>query len=513
MFVCLFVSAAIATPALAGVGYFVCGFEQSEGYFTTWEGGRWIGGNWIPDHITGNVNGQGLYSNGDPTDLANYWAASPYSSWNSFDNGPIDGYVTTLPGGRTGQGMAITPVRAGWGIMSGIRTPAISNPAGGEAGKTTELGDAVTTNNCLTLSFWIYIAEDFGKVDGTNINNSTILQIMPESATGMRDGGQIRIAPIVGNADKVAFYASYGTHSIEMDKGQWYRIHFDAEYVENPGPMPEGTSNDLVRISLYDTNGNRVGETIRAGSWEDWYNGTLAYGYTSFRLYTDAGGTPAANATPWAYVDGMQFYTHNLAGGVNGQLVTDLTFTGATTKEDLKVVLANFGNPNAFIVTGDTNYDGVADASDYHNVLAVLMETSIQSAAANGLVGFLFDANTGELTITSDAGIDIFSIQIDGFAAGSNELPYYWKAAFVNDMAQWVSLDPEWFLLNGEKDLLLGTFAWTAFAEGAEFKVGAFVNGEFFVLTGSIDYTERIPEPVTMSLLALGGLALLRRRK
>ena len=210
--------------------------------------------------------------------------------------------------------------------------------------------------------------------------------------------------------------------------------------------------------------------------------------------------------------------------------VTDFNFSGLTDIDDYNTCVANLGRINTGVKTGDADNNGLTDGIDFNMVLANL--SSVDGALTvptidAASIRLLYNPETGTLTLSmptlagENAGLNSLLIasealskpfttfSLSSTAKSTWALAGGWVQDYFNGMEQWLGLDQP---MNGVTNLLLGTWATDLTAEDwllpIEFSATA---GEF--TSTYFGYVTIVPEPVTIGLLALGGLALLRRRK
>jgi hypothetical protein len=216
-------------------------------------------------------------------------------------------------------------------------------------------------------------------------------------------------------------------------------------------------------------------------------------------------------------------YTSRRRSGVaidNVQLLAvsagDLNADGTVTFNEAFTTVSNYqGSIGGDYTAGDEDGDTVVSFNEAFSAVSTYQSGGSYAATTagaedDGQISVIYDAATGTVTLESDIGdINSLSITSDaGLLIGANVNVPAGAAAAPNDAntVGWISFGPtagDGYVVGDvlaaglDEATLLGdlTIEWNASGAAG---------------TGDLIY---VPEPATMSLLGLGGLALLRRRR
>lgn len=347
-------------------------------------------------------------------------------------------------------------------------------------------GDWDTAANWSTDSAsWITPHEEFG--NGDYSNEDTILINIPAgvnvtrskgtSIDGMRDGSTTAVLDLYGNL----------TISGTLWLADWNSTAHGSAIVRNGATLT--TTSDLDFAN--DNNG---------------------------RLDVEAGGTVNAG-------DDLLVKSGHGTGTWDGQInVTDDIMLGnGSGTSDITI------GTNADINVGDTFYiaDGSGAGTSIVNMLGGTVDTGRIIVGDDGGSGFLTMesgdiTNTGNLHVAWVGGVDGTYTQNDGTSIHGGTI-YLGNAAAALPI---INLNGG--LLQGEDLVFNATTGVINYAGGqllinganiSELSMQDLIDNNWIVpsvpydITTIGDYTALIPEPMTMTLLGLGGLALIRRKR
>ncbi|MFP4356425.1 MAG: PEP-CTERM sorting domain-containing protein [Phycisphaerae bacterium] len=244
-------------------------------------------------------------------------------------------------------------------------------------------------------------------------------------------------------------------------------------------------------------------EVYRKAPGADGYShivsGTMASALNEEINTIEIGGKARTTLTDQHHPDAISFGT---------VMSTDFNFDGDTDifqldlQGDAQILLANIGTTSgAHLSDGDANNDGDVDVFQLNlEGDAQLLLANLPSEAPAGTATATYDYTTGEVIVEVGSDVQLIGIEsIGNVVQGlSPEIDGEGPAQYDEDTVAWFTL--------------------TALGEGT-YNLGAILPTDLtaddigFGYNTSIAEVTVVPEPATMSLLALGGLVAIRRRR
>ena len=309
-----------------------------------------------------------------------------------------------------------------------------------------------------------------------------------------------------------------------------------APYGPNAEENPYSSDAPIeISMKLYQTDGSPAnGGTDKfapnTGDGNDWSNNDVIFqtkfGATAFSRKIDIndpnnpdaidwdGGTfDWANAKPVITINGTwSWMPTRVEMGVVKTGGGDVNTDGQTEFADLLAVIAvaNYNQVDTSLATGDTTQDGQTEFADLLAVIAVANYNTVVTGPEAGEVELVVDYTTGEvwLDANSVSAMNAYSIHSDlgDIVPGNHSNPFSWMAAGA---------------LTGYD---LDMFTTSPSAKDGLYSLGLIYNTsndnrdlEFYWGDGTPTqiegYVTYVPEPATLSLLVLGGIGVLLRRR
>ena len=249
---------------------------------------------------------------------------------------------------------------------------------------------------------------------------------------------------------------------------------------------------------------------------------TAPSGLTNADRLTERWFIPAHEADLTARIGTVNRADFDFDGDVD---FTESPFGNEEGQSDLNILIANVGHPYPLMQHGDTDMDGDVDFSEspfgegdgvsdlnflVANVTTGASDLGADNADGTGGAELVYNGITGEIYFANaDASINLLQLHVDpGLLTITNAANYFAVAPNVDD-----GQALQFFAASG---LPTGEHPVGLISPGAALTQGQNVFFRYQRPGGTLQdgtITTIIPEPTSIALLGLGGLALLRRRR
>lgn len=344
--------------------------------------------------LTGTSNyAQTTYATGFEAPVFTLGDIQGQNGWGYLSNSPTKGVIETVPPGSDASfGAQLLAVRTNDVALFGVQNhlfSAVLDPAG-ETGSTLEGVPVAALYNHFKASFY-YLPPATPVISTRADGRFAELNPSSRGTAAGNPGNRYAQVRLVNNTNTAAgkIRVEFGWYSLgtavfnvvtvadNLDWGVPYRIDYDIVFRD--GLNPDGSANDVLRVSIFDLNNTLLGTSV-GSTWETAYKtgsfggGTTPRAVNGFDFWTQTG----PNNALVGYIDNFSMAVDNLAPTaaritIGGRV---LTSTGR-------------GIPNAVITltdsAGNTRSARSSSLGYYRFPEANAGETYILTAAGKGL--------------------------------------------------------------------------------------------------------------------------------